>query len=172
MNTIDKTSVSVSSVNLKLSQELKNQIKKQAEENNQTVSKFIRELLIEYLDGTLYDNELAFYRGKEYINSTEFLQLVVWMYTKKNEQNCTSTESQLNSYISTLKKTEHNLPKDLVKEFDKVLLDTMRVINEESSANKYFKFSDALSYSPTFDFIKFEDYILNDLKLLNVVTIK
>jgi len=167
----NKNFKSIPSINLKLTEDLKAQIKKVAQDNNQTVSKFIRELVTDYMDGALYENAVAHYRDKAFINSTEFLQLIVLMYTKREKGRYEDTEKQLDDYISTLKKTEHNLPDDLVVEFDIVLFDLMRVKSKGSRSDKYFEFHKNYSYSPGFNYEKLEGYLLNDMKLSREVTI-
>ena len=52
-------------------------------------------------------------------------------------------------------------PKDLVSEFDKVLFDLIRVINEDSIYPKEYKFANGYSSTPEFNFKLLEKYILN-----------
>lgn len=149
------------SINLKLSAELKEKIKIRADFRKQSLSKYIRELLSNYLDGSLCKGEMARNERKEFINSTEFLQLVVWMYTIKRSNKYKETATDLDKYIGTLKKTEQHLPKNLVSEFDKVLLDLIRVTNEASEYFKVYKFVDGDTSSLRFNFEVLENYLLN-----------
>ena len=54
--------------------------------------------------GELFEEETLVYRRYEFIQSTEFIKLAVWMYSKRNDRKCTSTNNELDGYISTLKK--------------------------------------------------------------------
>ena len=149
------------SINLKLSEELKEKVNQKASFKKQTVSKYIRELLVTYFDGTLCKGEIARNATKEFINSTEFLQLVVWMYSKRKSNDSKETHGEIDAYIKTLKSVERHFPKDLSSEFDKVLLDVLRVKNETSKYAKDYKFVDGYSSSPEFNFELLEKYLLN-----------
>lgn len=71
------------SINLKLPDDLKERVKNKSDLKQQTVSKYIRELLSNYFDGSLCKNEIAKNERKEFVGSTDFLQLVVWIYSKR-----------------------------------------------------------------------------------------
>lgn len=160
---------SVPSINLKLSEELKNRVEKSAQFKKQTISKFTRVLLTSYIEGTLCDKEIAYYREKEFISSTSFLQLVVWMYKKKEDKSCTSTVKQLEDYIRTLKQTDNHLPEDLVQEFDKVLEDLIRVKNGKLPFEREFKFSISSYSNPCFNYEKLEYYLLDTTKTYHTI---
>jgi hypothetical protein len=149
------------SINLKLPEDLKQLTKEKADLKQQTVSKYIRELLSNYFDGTLCISEIAKNQRKEFINSTEFLQLIVWMYSIRKSNKFKETPGKLEGYISTLKKTQEHFPKNLVSEFDKVLLDLIRIENENSKYSKDYKFADGYSSNPEFNFEILENYLLS-----------
>ncbi len=149
------------SINLKLSEELKEKVNQRASSKQQTVSKYIRELLTTYFDGTLCKSEIARNAKKEFINSTAFLQLVVWMYSKRKERGFKEKPADLDAYIKTLKNVERHLSKELAVEFDKVLLDVLRVKNETSRYSKDYKFADGYSSSTEFNFELLEKYLLS-----------
>ncbi len=157
-----------SSINLKLSEELKEKVNHKAHLRQQTVSKFIRNLLSTYFDGTLCKGEITKNAKKEFINSTEFLQLVVWMYSKRKSKDFKEKTEELDGYVKTLKKVEERLPKDLAVEFDKVLFDILRVKNENSIYSKDYKFADGYSSTREFDFELLEKYLLNYDKQMKV----
>ena len=93
------------SINLRLPQDLKDQLNEIAIKKNQTVSKFVRNLLGEYLSGELYDEEISFYKQHHFITSLEFIQLVIWIYGKRNsDEYLKEEESILPNIINTLKK--------------------------------------------------------------------
>ena len=150
-----------SSINLKMSDDLKSKIKEKADLKQQTISKYIRELLSGYFVGTLCKSERAIIERKEFINSTEFLQLVVWIYTKKISSKFKETQDDLDKYIGILKKTTQHLPKHIVLEFDKVLLDLIRVTNEKSKYSKGYRFVNGDTSSLRFNFELLEKYLLN-----------
>lgn len=147
------------SINLKMSDGLKEKIKTRADIRKQTVSKYIRELLSNYFDGSLCKAELDRNEKREYINSTEFLKLIVWIYSKKRSKEFKETTDDLDKFIGTLKKAELHLPKNLASELDKVLFDLIRVKNEASNYSKDYKFADGYSSSPEFNFEILEKYI-------------
>lgn len=149
------------SINLKMSDELKEKIKIRANYRKQTLSKYLRELISNYFDGTLCKGEVARNETKEFINSTEFLQVVVWIYSKKGAKKVKETQTDLDKYIGILKKTEQYLPKHLISEFDKVLLDLIRVTNDVGVYSKEYKFVDGETSSLRFDFEVLEKYLLN-----------
>lgn len=151
-------------INFRVPEILKIKIIREAEFFNKTVFTYLRDLLTEYLDGNLYQNEIAFYKKKEFINSTEFMQLIIWMFSKRHNKKCTSTPAQLDEYIKTLKKIDGNLPNEFVSEFDNVLEDVLRVKKETSDYKKEFKFCQSSHSSPGFDYGKLEDYLLNEVK--------
>ncbi|WP_452218390.1 ribbon-helix-helix protein, CopG family [Lacinutrix undariae] len=148
------------SINLKLSEELKRRIKEKSDFEGLTVSKYIRELLSNYLDGTLCVEEKEVVKEDTFFTSIDFLQLIVWMYSKRNKNSFQETEEDLDRYIRILKKIEMHLPKNLSIEFDKVLLDILRVKNEKSKYSKNYEFARSYSSSPEFNFMLLEAYLL------------
>ena len=95
------------SINFKLPEDLKQRIRKEASDANKTVSNYLREHFEEFMDGSLYEKEMVTYDKETFINSTAFIQLIVWMYSKRSNNNCESSRTQLNGYVSTLKKINH-----------------------------------------------------------------
>lgn len=149
------------SINLKLSEDLKKRTEEKADLKQQTVSKYIRELLSNYFDGTLCKDDIARNARKEFMNSIAFIQLIVWMYSKRKSAKFQEEPADLEKYIGTLKNTSNYLPNDLVLEFDKVLFDLIRVTNEESKYAKEYKFANGYSSTPQFNFELLENYLLN-----------
>lgn len=159
------------SINFRIPQDLKNRIHKEAALKNETVSTYLRDLLTEFLDGRLLEKKIAFFEDKNFINSTGFLQLVIWMYQKKTEKKCTSTARQLDGYIQTLKSIDLQLPLSLREEFDIVLFDVLRVKNEEFDHNKEYKFGNTSYLYKGFNYEKLEQYLLNEVKNNNVTSV-
>jgi hypothetical protein len=150
------------SINFKLPKELREQVVREAELLNGTVSNYLRNHLIEFLSGRLYEKEIAFYKKQEFLNTTEFLQLVTWVFAQRRNDKCIATEAQLNSYKQTLKKLDSNLPESLVLEFDKVLIDLLR-FQADPSSNRAFKFCGNSYTNPLFDYGKLEHFLLNEI---------
>lgn len=148
------------SINFKLPENLKDQITREANLENKTVSTYLRDHLEKFIDGSLYEKEVADFKLKSFKNSTEFLQLVTWVFAKRSNNECKTSNVVLNRYIETIKRIDNNLTPRLKQEFDKVLFDLLKVRNEDSS---YRSFSFCLiSYrSENFDYQVLEDYLLN-----------
>lgn len=153
--------LSTASINLKLSDELKEKIKSKAESKQQTVSQYMRDLLSNYYDGSLCKNEIAKNERKEFINSTEFLQLVVWIYSKRKSNKYRERDKNIEKYIRTLKKIEEHLSGYMVAEFDKVLSDIIRSENQKIIALKDYSFTNGYSSTPEFNFEILEKYLLD-----------
>lgn len=151
------------SINFRLPKELREQVIQEAQLLNSTVSNYIRNHLIEFLSGKLYEKEIEFYKSLQFINSTEFLQLVTWVFVQRKSEKCSATETQLNKYKQTLKKLDGNIPESLVVEFDKVLIDLLRFQGDPSS-NRVFKFGGNSYTNSLFDYGKLEHFLLNEVK--------
>lgn len=150
------------SINFKLPKELRELVLREAQSENSTVSNYLRNHLIEFLSGRLYEKEIEFYKKQEFLNTTEFLQLVTWVFTQRKDDKCSATEAQLNSYKQTLKKLDGKLPNTLVAEFDKVLVDLLR-FQADSSSSRVFKFSGNYYTNPLFDYGKLEHFLLTEI---------
>ena len=146
------------SINFRLPEELKQTIYKKALENNKTVSNYLRDHLQEFIDGSLYQQEFESLKSDSIVNSTEFLQLITWLLFQNNNDQCTLPNSILNGYILTIKKLSGLLPKELEGEFDKVLADLIRVVNESGSYRSFYFCGNGF-YAPTFDYDKLWSYI-------------
>jgi hypothetical protein len=150
------------SINFRLPKELREQVVREAVLLKSTVSNYIRNHLIEFLSGRLYEKEIAFYKSQEFLNTTEFLQLVTWVFVQRKKEKCSATEARLNSYKQTLKKLEGNLPDSLVLEFDKVLIDLLR-FQADLSSSRAFEFGGNSYTNPLFDYCKLEHFLLNEI---------
>jgi hypothetical protein len=150
------------SINFKLPKELREQVVREAQLVNSTVSNYLRNHLIEFLSGRLYQKEISLYKSQEFLNTTEFLQLVTWVFVQRKNDKCIATEAQLNSYKQTLKKLDGNLPVSLVVEFDKVLVDLLR-FQADLSSSRAFKFGGNSYTNPLFDYGKLEHFLLNEI---------
>ncbi len=151
------------SINFRLPEALKIQIYKKAAIENKTVSNFLRDHLTEYLDGSLYEYEIEEYKSDSFINSTEFLQLVVWVYTKREKNDYEETDvNRQDDYIATIKSIGDQLPSELVDEFDKVLMDLMKLKKKASSYSSYEFCRSGYPYDERFNYSLLEKHLLKD----------
>ena len=161
------------SINFRLPEQLKREIYKRAAVENKTVANYLREHLTEFMDGSLFEKEVSHFQNHDFINSTEFLQLIVWMYTKREDKKCTSDNDQLDGYLETIKRISLNLPNDLVPEFNKVLFDILRVKNKDKEFEKIFKFSKKSDVKSGFNYERLEQYLLYELEVeRNIIFVK
>jgi len=151
------------SINFRLPEELKVDIYKRASLENKTVSNFLRDHLAEFMDGSLYAREISHFRDNSFINSTEFLQLITWVMIKRENSKCLSTNEQLDTYIQTIKRMDFSIPANIVKEFDNVLADLIRVRNETGN-DRSFYFCGFMGVDAKFNHNLLVNYILNVLK--------
>jgi len=150
------------SINFKLPKELRDQVVREAALLNSTVSNYLRNHLIEFLSGRLYQKEISLYKSQEFLKTIEFLQLVTWVFVQRKNDKCIATVTQLNGYKQTLKKLEGNLPNHLVVEFDKVLVDLLR-FQTDLSSSRAFKFGGNSFTNALFDYGKLEHFLLNEI---------
>lgn len=149
------------SINLRLPQELKDQLNEKAFIKSQTVSAYVRNLIAEYLSGELYQKEIEFYKNTSFVSSLEFMQLVVWIYEKQSSKGFNSNDLlMLPTYIRTLKQVEGNVPNYLSKEFDFVLADVL-TMRKNDVGYKLFKFPENNSFNRGFNYKVLEDYLRN-----------
>lgn len=162
-----------SSINFRLSPELRKWIVTEAISENKTVSNYLRDHLISFMDGTLYEEQVGWYRDRTLVNSTEFLQLIGFIFSKRKNKECVSTDDQLDCYIKTIKKMEmQEIPNNLMEEFDKVLVDLIRVKKADKRyISPSFKFCETSYTNPGFNYEMLENYLLNVLKPYHTVVV-
>jgi len=156
------------SINFRLSPEMKKWVINEAISNNVTVSNYLRNHLEKFIDGTLYDEFNHFNDHLPFLKSIEFVQLITFVFSKRKNRDCTSTHRQLGEYIKTIKQmSNEDLPSKIISEFDKVLIDLIKIKNEnESLSYVRFKFCE-ISYSNTnFNYELLEEYLLNEVKAM------
>ncbi|MDV7186109.1 hypothetical protein R3X25_02345 [Lutibacter sp. TH_r2] len=86
------------------------------------------------------------------------MKLVTWIISQKLDPTCSLSNETLNELIQTLKKTNEHMPLYIVVEFDKVLADLLRVIQEHPSTRSFYFCGTAFT-KPTFNYKKLMDYI-------------
>ena len=151
------------SINFKLPQELKQWITEQACDEDLTVSNFLRKEMIASMNGDRITVDREEYYEQSLIGSQRFLNLMIWMYTKRVENKCKINNARLGEYIDTLKEIRNIFPKDIEVEFEKVLLDTLKVRSKKSEYERVFKFGrEYLSFRDhnTVNFEQIEHYLL------------
>lgn len=158
-----KISNELSSINFKLSKELKQWLIEQASDENLTVSNFLRQNLTSLMDGDSILEDKDAYHERILIGSQRFLSLMIWMYTKRVDKNCKIDNYKLGQYINTLKEIRNIFPKEIEAEFEKVLLDALKVRSKKSESERVFKFG--RDYLPsrdhnTVNFERIEHYLL------------
>ena len=158
-----KISNELPSINFKLSKELKQWITEQAQNENLTVSNFLRKELTATMNGDIIPVDKDEHYEQILIGSQRFLSLMIWMYTKKVENKCKIDNNKLGQYIDTLKEIRKIFPKEIEVEFEKVLLDTLKVRSKKSEFERVFKFG--RDYLPsrdhnTVNFERIEHYLL------------
>ena len=154
------------SINFRLSPEMKKWVINEAISKNVTVSNYLRNHLEKFIDGTLYDKFNPNDDHFPFLKSIEFVQLITFVFSKRKNRDCTSTHRQLGEYIKTIKQmSNEDLPSKIISEFDKVLIDLIKIKNEnESLSYVRFKFCE-ISYSNTnFNYELLEEYLLNEVK--------
>ena len=81
---------------------MREQVIREAQLLNSTVSNYLRNHLIKFLSGRLYEKEIAFYKKQEFLNTIEFLQLVTWVFVQRKNDKCSATESQLQTWTFSI----------------------------------------------------------------------
>lgn len=147
------------SINFKLSKELKSKIIDLAKKDGKTISNYLRGHFENFIDGSLFEEEFTFDQEQKFMFSEEFMQLIIWMYSKRKQKECEETEFELNGYIDTLKKINYEFPYSIKKDFEKVLQDVLKVRNETGLIKK-FTFSKKEEDELSFSFKRFENYLL------------
>lgn len=158
------------SVNLRLPQELKDTIQAEAGKRNLTVSKYLRELLENIYSGDYCRYETLKDKVENFLFSKDFIQLVIWIYSKRYKREKTESNEELDRYIATLKQVHTHVPDYLVREFDKVLQDVMKVRYEESKYSyQSFQFLESGLDKSRFNLSLLEQFLLDDEALREFV---
>lgn len=160
------------SINFRLPKELKASIEEKAQEKNQTSSAYLRDLLESVFNGDYCYKEQVKDRIESVIYSKDFLQLMVWIYRKRENRKQEVTDQELNRYIRALKKLDGHLPQNITDEFDKVLNDILIVKTEQAKYFKEFKFHSTYEKNKQFNLELVEKFLLDDAKLNQFINIK
>lgn len=147
--------------NVRISLDLRNKLEKLSQENEVSISVSIRDILNNYFDYS-DDDDFDLRKEDSFFLSSEFIFLVAWMFEKT-----TCCYDGLKEHeLASLKRTvinaikEESFPNDLKLEFEKVLVDLVRYINQYHSKLNYFNFC-KYNHSGSFDY----SILLNYLKI-------
>lgn len=150
-----------STLNFRVSNDLKLLIGKKAQEMNITASKYLRQVLEDVHDGTLERRVEIITEKQTFLSSNEFLRLVFWIYQKKADNKLIESGEQLAGHVRTLKRLDGHLPEEIVSEFDKVLTNIITIKKDSKYNTERFDFPDPYGRGNQFDYGKVECYFLN-----------
>ena len=159
-----------SSLNFRVSNELKAIIVDKAQNKKITTSEYVRDLLESVHNGDYCYKEQMKEKINSFLFSREFMQLLVWIYSKNENREKTEKDAELDRYIKTLKQVDGHMPDGIVNEFDKVLYDIIRVKTESVelySFNSYYSVD-----KKKFNSEKVKEFLLNDLSINMYISVK
>nr|WP_315173942.1 hypothetical protein [uncultured Flavobacterium sp.] len=150
-------------LNVRVPRKLRDTLIDDSDEKGISLSDNIREILTSYseeLQREEVDNQTLF--DNNYPNSNEFIYLISWMYEKIRDQYNWGLINDLEDLKKIVLKVIKNnsFPHDLKQEFEKVLIDIIRLISEFDSGNNKFRFCELCSDN-AFDYVILRDYINN-----------
>lgn len=150
-----------STLNFRVPNEIKHQIVMNAQSENITVSRYLRQVLEEVLNGTLDTTEVTVKEEPTFLSSIGFLRLMIWIYNKRTESKLVESREQLEEFTRTLKRLDDHLPEEIVREFDKVLTNIITIKKDGKYNNERFDFPNPYGTGTKFDYGKVEEFFLN-----------
>jgi len=147
-----------STLNFRVSNELKSTILRRAQEMNITSSKYLRAVLEEAHSATPHKFEEK--QLTKIFLSIDFLKLMVWIYNKRESSKLVESKEELIGYTRTLKRLDGHLPDEIVTEFDKVLTNIISIKKDRTYGVEHFDFPDSYDVNLRFDFKKVEQHLL------------
>ncbi|WCO02288.1 hypothetical protein [Psychroserpens ponticola] len=149
-------------LNFRVPKSLKATIVAKAEIEKITSSKYLRNLLESVHNGSYCHLDKLKSEREDFLFSKEFLQLIVWIYRKRENNSREVDKNDLDSYVKTLKRTENFLPKNLVFELDKVLNNLLVVRVSKGYDGDRFDFPKNYSDDKKFNYEKVEKFLLDE----------
>jgi len=139
-------------------------IREKAENNNQSVSEYTREIL---LQPVVEETDSSDNKEQEIkipvFQRPEFLKVVIWIYSKKNPFTTQNNLEETKLMISLIDSFLMDLKPEYLEYFFNVKQDLKRAINEKSSFfGITYSFYDPLT-NVYFNYAEFEKMLLNDL---------
>ncbi|MBR9847518.1 MAG: hypothetical protein GYB35_16090 [Algicola sp.] len=149
-------------LNFRVSKVLKSTIVANAEKENITSSKYLRNLLEAVHNGSYCHQYEVKTKREEFLFSKDFLRLMVWIYRKRENKKREVDKNNLEQYIKTLKRIENYLPTSLVFEFDKILKNLLIVRDSSGFDGDYFDFHESYNKDKKFNYEKLEKFLLDE----------
>ncbi|WP_053990085.1 hypothetical protein [Mangrovimonas sp. TPBH4] len=151
------------SVTFRIPRVLKNEINQRAEMKGVRLSEYLRDLLTSVVEDRVCQAErerIKELENQKFLRSKEFMQLVIWMYSKRVAQKYNKETDYLDDHIKTLKQVGDHVPMALSKEFDKVLKSLLS-IDRDSIFSVSYDFIKGSGNKQKFDFEKLEKFLLS-----------
>lgn len=150
-------------LNVRISEKLRTTLIDDSDQKGITVSDNVRDILITYseeLQSEEVDNQTLF--DNNYPNSNQIIYLFSFMYEKIRDPVNWGSKNELEDLKKIVLEVIKNdcFPHDLKQEFEKVLIDILRLINEFGTGNNQFRFCELYS-DDAFDYVILRDYINN-----------
>jgi hypothetical protein len=150
-------------LNVRISRKLRNLLIEDSDQKDISLSDNVRGILTTYsmeLQSKEVDNQTLF--DNNFPNSNEFIYLISWMYEKSRDPINWGLKNDLEDLKKIVLEVIKNdcFPNDLKREFEKVLLDILRLISEFGTGNNQFLFCELYS-NDAFDYVILKDYINN-----------
>lgn len=150
-------------LNVRIPEKLRNMLIDDSDQKGISLSDNVRDILTTYseeLQSEEVDNQTLF--DNNYPNSNEFIYLISWMYEKSRDPYNWGLKNDLEDLKKIVLEVIKNdcFPNDLKQEFEKVLLDILRLISEFGTGNNQFRFCELCS-NDAFDYVILRDYINN-----------
>jgi len=188
----------MTTINLRISNDLRNRLDDIAEQNNLTTSEYARSIFEDHFKNLsnyqeteeeieeeeeenekiegyfqqkyfeLLDKE---FEAPDLINSLEFLQLICWIYDHKSPPFEIHTVDQYAKFQKTIIKISNDpiFSEDLKKEFNKVLVDLLKIEGNNYLRHYQLEFSRPLNFQ-RFNFGKLKKFIFERNE--NIKTVK
>lgn len=139
-------------LNVRVPDYLNDQLQEESTHSGQSISEVLRSIISDHYRLSTHEEELY--------TSNRFIFLIVWIYQKKGQPRDHSDKQTLidlkNTVLEVVK--DNQLPDHLVEEFEKLLFDIQRFINEFGTENNQFRFCE-LFKEDTFDYSGLSEYI-------------
>jgi len=150
-------------LNVRISRKLRNLLIEDSDQKDISLSDNVRDILTAYsveLQNEEIDNQTLF--DNNFPNSNEFIYLISWIYEKSRDPINWGLKNDLEDLKKIILEVIKNdcFPNDLKREFEKVLLDILRLISEFGTGNNQFRFCELYS-NDAFDYVILRDYINN-----------
>lgn len=150
-------------LNVRIPEKLRNMLMEDSNQKGISLSDNARKILISHyqkLSVAEIDNQTL--HDIRFPNSNEFIFLITWLLEKiKDPVHCGSKNDLQEIKKIVLEVVKNNFfPNDLKQEFEKVLVDVLRLIGEYNAGNNHFQFCELYS-NDAFDYSILRDYINN-----------